>query len=229
MVMTALAMIATVNTAIGKVSTALSKLGTGSKALDMHLTFINKLQDSIDAGVGNLVDADLAKESAKIQSLQTRQQLGVQAFISQCRCHVLEVVERGAAREVRARAAALAPPQDERVEAGGHARERDDPVAADGQLEHVARAVAVGRTAVLAQPRSKLLRADHRWLVDFKGWFRSVQKPLKIHFEDQLFDCDNYANCFVAFADLLGLHSYYFHAAQEEFVTPSRVFSSSSI
>lgn len=77
---TAQAMIATVSTAIGKVSTALAKLGTGSKALDMHLTFINKLQDSIDSGVGNLVDADLAKESAKIQSLQTRQQLGVQAL-----------------------------------------------------------------------------------------------------------------------------------------------------
>jgi flagellin len=77
---TAQAMIATVNTAIGKVSTALAKLGTGAKSLDMHLTFINKLQDSINAGVGNLVDADLAKESAKIQSLQTRQQLGVQAL-----------------------------------------------------------------------------------------------------------------------------------------------------
>jgi len=77
---TAQAMITTVNTAIGKVSTALAKLGTGAKALDMHLTFINKLQDAIDAGVGNLVDADLAKESAKIQSLQTRQQLGVQAL-----------------------------------------------------------------------------------------------------------------------------------------------------
>jgi flagellin len=77
---TAQAMIATVNTAIGKVSTALAKLGTGSKALDLHLTFINKLQDSIDNGIGNLVDADLAKESAKIQSLQTRQQLGVQAL-----------------------------------------------------------------------------------------------------------------------------------------------------
>ena len=73
-------MISTVNDAIGKVSTALAKLGTGSKALDMHLTFINKLQDSIDSGIGNLVDADLAKESAKIQSLQTRQQLGVQAL-----------------------------------------------------------------------------------------------------------------------------------------------------
>jgi flagellin len=77
---TAQAMIATVNTAITKVSTAMAKLGTGSKALDMHLTFINKLQDSINSGVGNLVDADLAKESAKIQSLQTRQQLGVQAL-----------------------------------------------------------------------------------------------------------------------------------------------------
>lgn len=77
---TSFAMIATVNNAIGKVSTALAKMGTGSKALDLHLTFINKLQDSIDNGVGNLVDADLAKESAKIQSLQTRQQLGVQAL-----------------------------------------------------------------------------------------------------------------------------------------------------
>jgi flagellin len=77
---TAQAMITTVNTAIGKVSTALAKMGTGSKALDLHLSFIMKLQDTLDNGVGNLVDADLAKESAKLQSLQTRQQLGVQAL-----------------------------------------------------------------------------------------------------------------------------------------------------
>ena len=73
-------MIATVNTSITAVSTALSKLGTGSKALGSHINFINKLQDSVDVGVGNLVDADLAKESAKLQSLQTKQQLGVQAL-----------------------------------------------------------------------------------------------------------------------------------------------------
>jgi flagellin len=73
-------MIATVATSIGNVSTALSKLGTGSKSLTSHLTFVGKLQDSIDAGVGNLVDADLAKESAKLTSLQTKQQLGVQAL-----------------------------------------------------------------------------------------------------------------------------------------------------
>jgi flagellin len=77
---TATSMISVVNTAIANVSTSLSKLGTGSKALASHMEFINKLQDSIDAGVGNLVDADLAKESAKLQSLQTKQQLGVQAL-----------------------------------------------------------------------------------------------------------------------------------------------------
>jgi flagellin len=76
----AAAMIATVNGAIQNVSSALSKLGTGSKALASHLTFVGKLQDSIDAGVGNLVDADLAKESAKLQALQTKQQLGIQAL-----------------------------------------------------------------------------------------------------------------------------------------------------
>ena len=77
---TATTMITTVNTSIGNVSTALSKLGTGSKALSSHLSFVGKLQDSIDAGIGNLVDADLAKESARLQSLQTKQQLGIQAL-----------------------------------------------------------------------------------------------------------------------------------------------------
>jgi flagellin len=77
---TAAAMIATITTSIANVSSALSKLGTGSKALSSHLSFVGKLQDSIDAGVGNLVDADLAKESAKLQSLQTKQQLGIQAL-----------------------------------------------------------------------------------------------------------------------------------------------------
>ncbi|MGA0604524.1 flagellin [Phenylobacterium sp. VNQ135] len=73
-------LITTINTSITNVSTALSKLGTGSKSLQSHIDFVNKLQDSIDAGIGNLVDADLAKESAKLQALQTKQQLGVQAL-----------------------------------------------------------------------------------------------------------------------------------------------------
>jgi flagellin len=74
------AMISTINQAIINVSASLSALGTGSKSLGSHLTFIGKLQDTVDGGIGNLVDADLAKESAKLQSLQTKQQLGVQAL-----------------------------------------------------------------------------------------------------------------------------------------------------
>jgi flagellin len=73
-------MVTTVSTSITNVGSALAKLGTGSKSLESHLTFVGKLQDSLDAGVGNLVDADLAKESAKLQALQTKQQLGVQAL-----------------------------------------------------------------------------------------------------------------------------------------------------
>lgn len=76
----AAAAITVVNASIKNVSLALSKLGSGSKALTTHLTFVNKLQDALDAGIGNIVDADLAKESAKIQALQTKQQLGFQAL-----------------------------------------------------------------------------------------------------------------------------------------------------
>jgi flagellin len=77
---TASTMIATLQTSIDQVSAALAKLGTGSKALDNHQTFISTLQDTLNTGIGNLVDANLAAESAKLQALQTKQQLGVQAL-----------------------------------------------------------------------------------------------------------------------------------------------------
>ena len=77
---TVAAQLTLVNASIKNVSLALAKLGSGSKALTTHLGFVNKLQDAIDAGIGNIVDADLAKESAKIQALQTKQQLGFQAL-----------------------------------------------------------------------------------------------------------------------------------------------------
>jgi flagellin len=76
----AAAMVTTVTTSISNTGAALAKLGTGSKALESHLSFVSKLQDTLDAGVGNLVDADLARESAKLQALQTKQQLGIQAL-----------------------------------------------------------------------------------------------------------------------------------------------------
>jgi len=76
----ATASLTAVNNSIDAVSGALARLGTKSKALTTHVTFVGKLADSLESGVGNLVDADLAKESAKLQALQTKQQLGVQAL-----------------------------------------------------------------------------------------------------------------------------------------------------
>jgi flagellin len=76
----AAASLALVSASIDNVGASLAKLGTGSNSLGTHLTFVGKLQDTLEAGVGNLVDADLAKESARLQALQTKQQLGVQAL-----------------------------------------------------------------------------------------------------------------------------------------------------
>lgn len=66
--------------AINDVGSALGRLGTGVKKLDTHLTFVRKLQDTIDASVGRLVDADMAKESVRLESLQVQQQLAIKAL-----------------------------------------------------------------------------------------------------------------------------------------------------
>ena len=71
---------ANVETAINDFASTLADLGTKSKSLDRQLTFTSKMQDALEVGIGNLVDADLAKESAKLTALQTKQQLGVQAL-----------------------------------------------------------------------------------------------------------------------------------------------------
>jgi flagellin len=76
----AAASLTAVDTSIANVSASLARMGTSSKALGTHLSFVGKLQDSLEAGIGNLVDADLAKESARLTALQTKQQLGVQAL-----------------------------------------------------------------------------------------------------------------------------------------------------
>jgi len=72
--------VANIESSISNVNTALSALGSGAKRLDLQRAFVNKLSDSIEVGVGNLVDADLAKTSANLQSLQVKQQLGLQAL-----------------------------------------------------------------------------------------------------------------------------------------------------
>jgi len=56
--------------------------GTGARAkrLDATTGFVTTLMDTLESGIGNLVDADLAKESARLQALQVQQQLGAQAL-----------------------------------------------------------------------------------------------------------------------------------------------------
>jgi flagellin len=68
------------DTSIQNVSSSVGRLGSGSKAMEGTLSFVSKLSDTLESGIGNLVDADLAKESARLQALQTKQQLGVQAL-----------------------------------------------------------------------------------------------------------------------------------------------------
>ncbi len=73
-------MMTTVNTSLNNLNQALARLGTGSKRLELQGTFVVKLSDALKGGIGNLVDADLAVESARLQSLQVKQQLGLQAL-----------------------------------------------------------------------------------------------------------------------------------------------------
>ncbi len=73
-------LLTTIESSITKVNLAVSKLGTEANQVTANLTFTSKLSDSLTTGIGNLVDADVAAESATLQALQTKQQLGIQAL-----------------------------------------------------------------------------------------------------------------------------------------------------
>jgi flagellin len=75
------AFLGTLDADIQNVNLAMTHLGTGSNAMASQLKFVGSLQDSLNTGISNLVDADMAAESAKLQALQTRQQLAVQALM----------------------------------------------------------------------------------------------------------------------------------------------------
>jgi flagellin len=62
------------------VNQELSRLGTAAKRVDAHNNFISRLSDSIVEGIGNIVDANLAQDSAQLQALQVRQQMSTQAL-----------------------------------------------------------------------------------------------------------------------------------------------------
>ncbi|MBW8859397.1 MAG: flagellin [Caulobacter sp.] len=65
---------------LSAVNQAVGSIGSQAKQIEAHNTFVSKLSDVLETGVGNLVDADMAKESARLQALQVKQQLGAQAL-----------------------------------------------------------------------------------------------------------------------------------------------------
>ncbi len=69
-----------IDSSLALVNAVLTKFGAGGKALESQRVFADKISDTIEVGIGNLVDANMAKESANLQSLQVKQQLGIQAL-----------------------------------------------------------------------------------------------------------------------------------------------------
>ena len=73
-------MLNVVDTATKELTSSATTLGAAQKRINIQRDATQSLMNSIDRGVGNLVDADLAKESARLQALQVQQQLGAQAL-----------------------------------------------------------------------------------------------------------------------------------------------------
>ena len=73
-------LVATIQTSLTNVDAALAKLSSGAAKFSIQGTFSQNLSDTLTTGIGNLVDANMAQESASLQALQVKQQLGIQAL-----------------------------------------------------------------------------------------------------------------------------------------------------
>lgn len=73
-------LVATVQASLTNVNSALAKLSAGAAKFSIQSTFAQNLSDTLTIGIGHLVDANMAEESASLQSLQVKQQLGIQAL-----------------------------------------------------------------------------------------------------------------------------------------------------
>jgi len=74
------ALVARIDVSIKNVSDSLTIMGAGSNSMERQRTFVDKLGDTVETGIGNMVDADMARESARLTALQVKQQLGTQAL-----------------------------------------------------------------------------------------------------------------------------------------------------
>ena len=72
--------LAKITVSLDYINQELSRLGTAAKRIDSHMNFVSRLSDSIVEGIGNIVDANLASDSARLQALQVKQQIGTQAL-----------------------------------------------------------------------------------------------------------------------------------------------------
>jgi flagellin len=69
-----------VQASISNINSALGALGSQLRQIEAHNVFLSKLSDAVETGISNLVDANLAKESARLQALNVKQELGTQAL-----------------------------------------------------------------------------------------------------------------------------------------------------
>lgn len=70
----------TVDTQLDAVNTAAATFGAAQARIEAQSDFVTKQADSLKRGVGAMVDADMEEASARLQALQTQQQLGIQAL-----------------------------------------------------------------------------------------------------------------------------------------------------
>ncbi|MVA19451.1 flagellin [Agrobacterium vitis] len=73
-------MVSAVDKMLSNMTDAASTIGATTSRLKLQDSFIKDLSDTIDTGVGRLVDADMNEESTKLKALQTQQQLGIQSL-----------------------------------------------------------------------------------------------------------------------------------------------------
>ncbi|TGS18958.1 flagellin [Mesorhizobium sp. M2E.F.Ca.ET.209.01.1.1] len=73
-------MVTKIDNVMSQLTDAATVLGAAKSSIDLQKTFTQSLMDSIDRGVGQLVDADMNKESTRLQALQVQQQLGIQSL-----------------------------------------------------------------------------------------------------------------------------------------------------
>jgi len=73
-------MLTGIEAGLKSMATGAASLGAAKARVDLQKDFVSQLSDSIDRGVGQLVDADMNKESTRLQALQVQQQLGIQSL-----------------------------------------------------------------------------------------------------------------------------------------------------